>query len=213
MTRPLGDFHELSSHQCPGDESFGYGPYTWGIRDYRGARLLQETPPFVPSQKGAPPWIYPMAVAYDYTVTTRPGEDPCDLVDERTTSRDPIIASSIAPGALDDYFSAVGPSAEVPRCGISEREFTLSTNCQDAMGALGANMPPNFPIGHFDSETGAALVEDLAPLGRLKCWLREPRRYRPTCPSGLSCTAGGECVASARPPTAIVSLTPPAPAP
>jgi hypothetical protein len=39
----------------PGNESFGYGTYTWGVRDYRGARFLQETPPVVASEGGAPP--------------------------------------------------------------------------------------------------------------------------------------------------------------
>jgi hypothetical protein len=46
-----------------------------------------------------------MAVAYDYSVTTRPGEDPCDLVDDKVTSRDPVIASNIAPGSLEDYYT------------------------------------------------------------------------------------------------------------
>lgn len=213
VARSTANFREGSSHDCDPSNSFDHGPYSWGVHDKRGARFLEETPPATPFMIGAPPWIYPMAVAYDFSVTTSPGEDPCDLIDEATTSRDSVIAANIAPGPLAEYFSVVGRGAEIPRCGISQREFTVSTSCNEAFVLLGQNLPSDMDVGVFHYDTGAALVEASDTDGYAQCWLREPRRYHPTCPAGFTCTAAGECVAGSRPAPAIISVDPPTPQP
>lgn len=208
LSRSVAPYQEHGTFDCGEPDSFGYGPYSYGTSHIRGARFLQETPPIVPGFEGAPPWIYPMAVAYDYSVTTRPSENPCELWEIASTSRDSVISRSIAPGLLEDYWSTPGPGAPIPRCGISQREFIVSTSCEEAMLDLGVNMPPEVEEGYFYTGTGAALV-GASSSGREACWLREPRSYRPDCPPGFSCTAGGECVAGSRPPTAILTLDPP----
>lgn len=123
------------------------------------------------------------------------------------------IPSSRAASRRHFWKSTPGPGPQVPRCGITQREFQVSTNCGEAMAYLGANMPPDIQEGYFYPDTGAALSESSSP-GGSSCRVREPRRYRPDCPPGFTCTAGGECVvAGSRPPTAIISLEPPDPEP
>jgi hypothetical protein len=46
------------------------------------------------------------------------------------------------------------------------------------------------------------------------CYIRERRTFRPVCPAGLSCTAGGECNASAEAPgLEFITAAPPPPPP
>jgi hypothetical protein len=194
--RALGPFRETEGATCgEGDERF---ERQWGTVDWRGARFLDEL--------GADgPWIYPMAVAYDYSATMHPGQNPCNpLDDRRTTSRDGQLSSVIYPVFVSDYISGPGPTAEVPRCGLTQREFSSNRACDSTEFSL---VPPNLPLGKFDEANGAALKEWLSP--REQCLVREPRMYRPSCPAGLTCTAGGECVPSYRPPMSMVVLDPP----
>jgi hypothetical protein len=73
------------------------------------------------------------------------------------------------------------------------------------------------PSNSFDLDTGAFAFEYLAmdprsdqalPMGTM-CYLREPRRYA-TCPMGLTCTVGGECVANRAPANQVLNLDAPA---
>lgn len=65
------------------------------------------------------------------------------------------------------------------------------------------------PLQQEDPATGALALQITASRGT-ECYLRAPRKFV-TCPLGLECTPGGECVAPRPTPATFLDLNPPPP--
>ena len=181
----------VDTDMCGGNPLGNYPIGSWGTNDWRGARFITETP--MDSQ----PWIYPMAVGYDYSITNSPGEDRCDLRDEFTTSRDQVIAYSVKIPNSREYVSRESAGAEVPRCGVTQRVYTFNRDCGEALAQLGDAIPPGIQLGQVDPNTGATVLATQA--GSKPICLLRTKRETSVCPPGFRCTAGGECVGTAGP--------------
>jgi hypothetical protein len=164
---------------------------SFGIFHDRYARLGFETYPDLPER----PWVIPKVWAYEskLTVTQNP-ESPCDDVHDAfwEDDLDEKVAFSVPELPPEEFLSSsyyLGP--EQPRCGVTQRVFTVNRSCDEVTGLLRV---PDPPLETFHPLTGA-FAANVPGTSGTSCYVREPRRFVATCPPGLECTPGGECVA------------------
>jgi hypothetical protein len=204
------DFEQAASAECPsgwGTEIRRFG--TWSVR--QATIMIERT-----NGVGVP-WLPPMVSAYDRQFTTSPGEDACDALQTHwTDSMDERNRATVpATMSLTELLPATYAGADQLRCGITQRVSNWNRSCVEASSLLGIVTPP---FNEFNVNTAAFAYElfvqdgstDPATDYGTECVIREPRVYR-TCPAGLECTPGGECVVPRQSPTGFLSLDPPTP--
>jgi hypothetical protein len=204
------DFELTTSVEC--SNGLGTGLKRFGTWSVRQATIMIERTNGV-----GVPWLPPMVSSYDRRFTTRPGEDPCNALQTHWTDSIEERQWATVPGMASVYELLPGTyaGADQPRCGITQRVTTWNRTCSDANQWVGMLMPT---LNEFKVDTGAFAYElfvqdpntDPATDYGTECLLREPRSYR-TCPLGLECSPGGECVVPHATPPGFLSLDPPSP--
>jgi hypothetical protein len=115
---------------------------------------------------------------------------------------------------MDESLHAYGGSNPTIRCGMAQRSWAWNRACAEIFPLV--EMAPR-ALNTFEVTSGEYAYQHLMQdtrheptreVGSL-CYLLERRRFA-QCPSGLSCTAGGECVAPRATRTQVLNLSPPA---
>lgn len=162
---------------------------TFGTSYERLARMLLED-----SATPGRPWLFPMVTSFERSHTSTPGSDPCnDAQTTWTASTDQLVAFQTEPASQQEFWNLYRAGADIARCGPVQRVSWWNRGCDEVDGILLTGVPSR---DVFQVETGALLQEAASPDPLLppSCYVREPRTIFESCPAGLQCSAGGECV-------------------
>jgi len=202
---------------CPVPGIGGLVHNTYGIEHRRQAQALVE-------DFGDSPFLYPVVTAFNYDYTETLSGDPCTTgTVVITDGRVQHYSDAVAPAPFSEFMRArasflMNATMEAqnitPRCGVQQRMSYWNRDCGTATKELGIVLATGNDA-LFSPSTGGwqipVAVPDDPELGPQSfCFIREQRVFKPTCPSGLSFTAGGECNYLGAPPVAeFITAEPP----
>jgi hypothetical protein len=137
-------------------------------------------------------WVPQMVIARTDTITTVPADAICGTPAKSTTHDYDAYVNSLLtaqePPSERVQFPVGTP--QYPRCGGIQVYEGWNRPCTVAQTGLATIQRP---AGYYNAATGEEAEEQVYPAGTV-CALLRPRRFIPSCPSGLQCNAGGECV-------------------